>query len=545
MVGPVLAGLTGTLLPALGYFPQAGMTSFGLETFRDLVAWPGFSASVRLSLLTGGAAAVLSLGIAVLIVASGQGTRAFRAVTSVLSPLLAMPHAAVAFSLAFLIAPSGLIARVFSPWATGWTRPPDLLILNDPLGLSLIAGLVVKEVPFLLLMMLAALPQTKSNLSVTVARSMGYGRVAGWCKTVFPSVYAQIRLPVYVVLAYSMSVVDAAIILGPTTPPSLSVMVVKWMADPDIALRTRAAAAAVAQLALVLGALGIWRMGEVAIARLGRVWVYSGDRCRWADPMGAVGPALGWTSAAMIVAGLAILAIWSVAGFWGFPSALPDTVTLKGWARHAAVARAAGGTTLFVAVVATALSIALAIGTLQTEAIGGRKGVATWLIYLPLIVPQVAFLPGLQTLFLHLGAGSGAGPVIFAHMVFVLPYVFLSLSDPWRAWDGRIGTVGATMGHRPLAVLWRLRLPMLLRPILTASAVGIAVSVSQYLPTLLIGGGRVTTLTTEALALASGGDRQAIAIFALLQTGAAFLPFAAATLIPTILWRNRKGLAHD
>ena len=49
-----------------------------------------------------------------------------------------------------------LIARGLSPWATGWQDPPDLLILNDPMRLSLTLGLVAKEVPFLLLMALAA-----------------------------------------------------------------------------------------------------------------------------------------------------------------------------------------------------------------------------------------------------------------------------------------------------------------------------------------------------------------------------------------------------
>ena len=69
---------------------------------------------------------------------------------------------------------------------------------------------------------------------------------------------------------------------------------------------------------------------------------------------------------------------------------------------------------------------------------------------------------------------------------------------------------------------------MLLAPILTAAAVGFAVSVGQYLPTLLIGGGRVETLTTEAVALAAGGDRRLIGVYALMQTLAPFAGFALA-----------------
>jgi putative thiamine transport system permease protein len=83
---------------------------------------------------------------------------------------------------------------------------------------------------------------------------------------------------------------------------------------------------------------------------------------------------------------------------------------------------------------------------------------------------------------------------------------------------------------------------MLLRPVLTAAAVGFAVSVGQYLPTLLVGGGRVQTLTTEAVALASGGDRRLIGVYALAQTAAAFLPFVAAILLPRFLWQNRREL---
>ena len=166
------------------------------------------------------------------------------------------------------------------------------------------------------------------------------------------------------------------------------------------------------------------------------------------------------------------------------------------------------------------------------------------MLYLPLLIPQTAFLPGLQTLLLGIGADIGRVPVMLAHLVFVLPYVFLSLSDPFRAWDHRVGAVAAALGASPDRVLWRVRLPMLLRPVLTATAVGLAVSVGQYLPTLLIGGGRVATLTTEAVALASGGDRQAIGVYALMQTGAALIPFACALLVPAVLWRNRRGLLH-
>jgi putative thiamine transport system permease protein len=546
MLGPVLAGLLGTLAPALGYMPALGGHGLTFAAFDALAAWPGLPRAVMLSLGAGFAATAISLGLVVLICAGWAGTRTFGMIERLLSPLLSVPHAAAAFGLAFLIAPSGWIARALSPGLTGWEQPPDLLILQDPAGLSLIFGLVTKEVPFLLLMTLAALGQVRPGQSLRVAQALGYGRVTGWLKVVFPLVYRQIRLPVYAVLAFSMSVVDVAIILGPNTPPTLAVQVVRWMSDPDLTLRFQAAAGAVLQLGLVLVGLGLWRLLEIAVARAGRAWIARGGRGRrgagHALRLGAL--VLGALAALAVIAGLGGQVVWSFAGLWQFPDLLPDGFTLRNWDRHGPRLAAPAAETLLIAGAATGLALLLTLASLEAEHRHGLRPAtrALWLLYLPLIVPQVAFLMGFQTLSILARVDGGRVAVILAHLVFVLPYVFLSLSDPWRAWDARQDTVARALGAGPDRVLWAVRLPMLLRPVLIAAAVGFAVSVGQYLPTLLVGAGRVATLTTEAVALAAGGDRRAISVYALAQTAAAFAPFALAVLLPRLLWRNRRGM---
>ena len=72
---------------------------------------------------------------------------------------------------------------------------------------------------------------------------------------------------------------------------------------------------------------------------------------------------------------------------------------------------------------------------------------------------------------------------------------------------------------------------MLRAPLAAAFAVGFAVSVAQFLVTQFVGAGLWATVTTEALTLASGGQRDRVAAFALLQ---ALLPapvFAAAAAL--------------
>ncbi|MEM8623421.1 MAG: ABC transporter permease [Pseudomonadota bacterium] len=544
MLGPVAAGVAGTLAPAFGWLPALGETEPGLGPFRDLLTTPGIGISARLSLGTGLAATAISLAITLLAVAALQGTRAFTLLQRVLSPLLSVPHAAAAFGLAFLIAPSGWIARAFSPWATGWERPPDILTAQDPLGLALVMGLVAKEVPFLLLMTLAALAQSDARQARLTGLCLGYGPIAAWVFGVLPRLYGQIRLPVYAVLAYSMSTVEVAMILGPTTPAPLSVRLVEWMNDPDLALRLKSAAGAIMQLMLVAAALVLWRGGEILVARLGLRLAASGRRFAadgWLRRLAATLMAL---SAVAVILGILGLAVWSVAGLWRFPDPLPEAFTGRNWMRHAPGLLDPALNTVIIGVSAAAIAAVLVIACLEAEHRQGARPTtrSLWLLYTPLLVPQTGFLFGLQISAAGAGIDRSIPAVIAAHLVFVLPYVFLSLSGPWRAWDVRQDRAARCLGASPTRTLLAVRLPMLLAPLLTAFAVGFAVSVGQYLPTLLIGAGRVATLTTETVALSAGGDRRLIGLYGLVQALAPLPAFALALAIPALAFRNRRAM---
>lgn len=534
MAVPVAAGLAATLGPALA--PGA---------LSALLAWPGLPRAVTLSLTTGLASTTLALAITLLILATLRGTRAFAALLRLLSPLLSVPHAAAALGLAFLIAPSGWIARALSPWATGWTQAPDLLILNDPAGLSLTLGLVAKEVPFLLLMALAAWPQIAAPSRLTLAQTLGYGQTAAFAFTVLPPLYRQLRLPVYAVLAYAMTSVEMGMILGPNLPPPLSVQVAGWMTEASLAQRGTAAAGAALQLVLVLAALALWRGAEIAARHSLTGMATAGLRLPGLDaPARAVALAGGAAVTAGLIAGLAGLALWSVAGLWRFPAALPESLSLATWARAAPTLGPITGNTLGLALGSAGLALILVTACLEAEHRFRLhpSAPALWLLWLPLIVPQITFLPGLHRLALELGAG-GFVAALAGHLVFVLPYVFLSLAPAWRALDPRFATLAASLGASPGRSLWAIRLPLLLRPVLTAFAVGFAVSVGQYLATLLLSGGRIATLTTEAVSLSSGGNRRLIGVYALLQMALPALVFALALLGPALLYRNRRGMA--
>jgi putative thiamine transport system permease protein len=317
----------------------------------------------------------------------------------------------------------------------------------------------------------------------------------------------------------------------------LPVLILRWINDPDLALRFPAAAAAVMQILLVSGAFGLWRLGECLIRAALRSWLSAGAR-DWSyiqKRIGRIALAIGAGLPALLGA-IAILgmALWSVAEVWRYPAFLPQSYSLAAWARAAIGLAGPLQQSLLLAAGATFLALAAAIGCLEFEArrVGAAAGRRVqWMLFLPLLTPEVSFLFGLQVLLIYADLGGTRLAVLWFHLLFVFPYVFLTLGEPWRALDERYQRTARCLGVGPWRVLFRVKLPMLKAPILNAAAIGFAVGLSLYMPTVLAGAGRVPTLATEAIAVTAGGDRRIVGVYALLQATLAWAGFVLALIL--------------
>ncbi len=527
---PVAIGVLGTVLPAFGILPELGGSSLSLEPWRQLFNVPGLPEAVLLSLTTGLGTTAISFMIVIAFSAHWHGTRWFGRLRRLLSPLLSVPHVAIAIGFAFLVAPSGWIYRVLAALGLAAGLPPDLSTVQDRHGLALILGLILKEVPFLLLMMLVALGQVRVGESLTIARALGHSRSAAWQAIVLPQLYPQLRLPIYAVLAYSASVVDVALILGPTTPPSLAVLVWRGFHDPDLNQIFWASAGACLQLLIALFAILLWRLGELVASTSGRRRIVAG----WPGRPSRLAASAAFAGAALVVAaamaGLAATLLWSFTKRWTIGSAMPEALTLATWMQQLPVALKALTATAVIGISSALAALLLTIALLEEERRESLKARQRhyWLLYAPLLLPQIGFLFGIETLLVRSDLDGTWSGLVWTHFLFVLPYVYLSLSEPWRALDPRYERTARCLGRGPLTVLVTLKLPLLARPILVALALGFAVSVGQYLPTLFAGAGRFQTLTTEAVALAAGGDRHVVGVYTALQMFLPALGFALA-----------------
>ncbi len=541
-LAPIVAGLAGTILPAFGFLPALGGDSLSLGPWRRLFDTPGFTAALTLTLTTGWIATLLSMLVAIGMAAALHHRRVGRRLGAWIAPALAMPHSALAIGMAFLILPSGWLARALSPWLTGWNRPPDFSTVGHESGWTIVLALALKEVPYLLLMMLGALNQIPAAPQLRAARALGYGPAQAWLAVVLPQVLTQIRLPAMAVLAFSLSVVDVAMILGPGNPPTLAVMVVRWLGDPDPRWLFPAAAASTLLLALVVASLAAWRVAEAATQAALARWAMRGARQPAIGQAAKLAAGAGIALLALTAASMLSLALWSVATRWRWPDAWPEGLTAANWLRQAGSLAGPAMTTLALGLAATLLALVLVTACLEREAQARERKPSRGLglLYLPLLVPQVAFLFGLQILLVRASLDGSFGAVLWTHLVFAIPYLFLSLADPWRSYDDRYSRSALSLGASRWRVFWRIKLPILLPPVLIAAAVAFAVSAGLYLPTLLAGAGRVATLTTEAVTLSSGADRRVIGTWAMLQAAFPLAAYGAAVAWPAVFRRLRR-----
>ena len=498
-----------------------------MDAWRALFASRSTWAALALSLWTGAAATCLSVGSAAWILArSFPGPRWSRLVAA-LGPMLAVPHAAFGIGLVFLIAPSGWLLRVFSPWATGFTAPPPWSTTQDPWGLGLIVVLVAKEVPFLLWAAASHLQRAevarRFTLEIQVARSMGYAAGTAWWRVVWPQLWPRFLWPVLAVLAYSLTVVDVALVIGPGSPPTLAVLAWTWLLDADLASNAQGAAAAwLLAFVLALVASLFWRLARLPLWRARRT---NGHRGYLHGPRRDLYPAPGF--AVLVVLYLAVtlaMTLGSVSGVWAFPHLLPQTFSFEAWASVWA-----STTTL-----STTLTLGLAssLGALLWSVAWLETAPRRWdallrrLVYLPLVLPSVLWVLGVHATALRFGLDARWSGLWLAHCLACVPYVLITLSPAYSNFDPRYRWIAATLGHGRAAFLWRVKWPLLRASLASALAVGFAVSVAQYLPTLFVGAGRYATVTTEAVTLASGAQRSLTSAYAWLQC---LLPITAFT----------------
>jgi putative thiamine transport system permease protein len=536
VLGPWLLALL-AVVPIGAALWAVGAQMFDAAIWQALWADPQTMRAWRMTLWTGLASTALAWITVAHVLANGFIRQQLARRLAQLPALLATPHAAMAIGLVLWLSPSGWALRLVSPGLTGFDAPPPWFTTQDPWGLGLILALWLKEVPFLL--WVAATQMQREDLrrrwqaEYALAQTLGRNPSQAFAQIVWPQLASRLRWPLLAVLAYGLTVVDMALIIGPATPPTLAVLAWQWLSDADLLTQSQGVAAAgwLTGTVLVAGVLA----GGGAGAAPSRRMLGHGKRLMVAWAAFLPKPGFVWGGPPNVVWILIIAAytaVWfaltvgSVSGVWPFPQVWPELWTLSAWQQVASSAHTVW-TTLGLGVASASVCLLWSVAWLELAPRRWQQAMQPWFL-LPLVLPSVLWVVGLYSLALHTRLEGQWLGLSLAHAVMVLPYVLLALVPAYQAVDPRQAALVASLGHGHWVYLRRVKWPLLKRAIASAWAVGFAVSVAQYLPTLYVGAGRFATVTTEAVTLAAGAQRSLMSAYAALQMLLPIVAFALA-----------------
>jgi putative spermidine/putrescine transport system permease protein len=208
---------------------------------------------------------------------------------------------------------------------------------------------------------------------------------------------------------------------------------------------------------------------------------------------------------------LGIAVVGSVAWQWYWPLLLPEEWTTRAW-RYVAAGSGGIGSALVtggaLALIVAGVAVAIALPAARALALHTFRGkrFVLFALLLPMLAPPLAAAMGLHSVLLRAGFSDSFAGVALVHLIPAVPYATLVLAGTFSGFDPDWEAQARTLGASAWRVWTRVTLPAIAPGLALAAILAFLVSWSQYVLTLLVGGGRVLTLPLVLVAFQRGGD---------------------------------------
>ncbi|MCB0169243.1 MAG: ABC transporter permease [Anaerolineae bacterium] len=239
-----------------------------------------------------------------------------------------------------------------------------------------------------------------------------------------------------------------------------------------------------------------------------------------------------WLVRLLLVVGLLLpflpLLLWSVSHRWYFPAIIPTEWSWRAWGyvfgTNSQVLPALGYS-LIIALATTLVSIIIGIPAGRAMGLYRFRGqsVVRFLILAPIIVPPLAVAMGIHIVFIRYGLANTLPGVVLVHLIPVTPYVVLIMASVFANYNPEYEAQARSLGAGPGQVFRYIALPAILPGIIVSGLFAFIISWSEYLLTLLIGGGQVITLPLLLFSFANSGDNALTAALSLIFIGPAII----------------------
>ena len=212
---------------------------------------------------------------------------------------------------------------------------------------------------------------------------------------------------------------------------------------------------------------------------------------------------------------------WAVSGSWRYPDLVPRELTDRGLLLvldpRSDVLR---GLLTSLTVGGCVAAVAAVIGLCAGRALGLHtfrgKRLVQLLLLAPALVPTLAVTLGLQVHLIRFGLADTVAGVVLVHLVPTIPYVTLVMAAAFANFEPAYEQQARVLGAGALRTLWSVTLPAVRPALAVAAYFAFLISWSEYVLTLVVGGGTVKTLPILLFAYIGSTDLTAAAALGVL-----------------------------
>ena len=145
-------------------------------------------------------------------------------------------------------------------------------------------------------------------------------------------------------------------------------------------------------------------------------------------------------------------------------------------------------------VVATVLGTLMALAMVRYRFRG--KGASNVLIFVPMATPEIVMGAALLTIFVqgfaNIGLSLGFWTIVFAHIMFCLSFVVVTVRARLQSMDPRIEEAAQDLYASPMQTFWKVTFPLILPGILGAAMLAFSLSFDDFIITNFVSGNEST-----------------------------------------------------
>ncbi|WP_416147951.1 ABC transporter permease [Salipaludibacillus sp. HK11] len=222
----------------------------------------------------------------------------------------------------------------------------------------------------------------------------------------------------------------------------------------------------------------------------------------------------------IFIAPVSLMFFKSVSFAWSWPDWIPSQFDLRAWrvVFSDVMIYQSLLNTIVIGLVVVVLNFIIAIPAaygLSRYKFKGKAFIESALM-LSILIPVLAIAMGLHVSMIRLGLTDQISGVILIHLLPTLPYAVRVLKAGFDRLRHEWEEQGSVLGVRRRTVFWTVMVPLMTPSIRSVAVLVFVISLSQYVLTAIIGGGRVSTLPMIYYPFFTSANEAVIASFSVL-----------------------------